>query len=375
MVNAIALNHVIQQTVQAVEDSKEQIFDIAEQARQECENLQQEIEQLKNDVIQTINKGDDLEIRLVSAKKRLAEVSRKFTESNEPRIRAAYDVANELQNDLFRCRESEKFLRRRRDELQLRLKQLGKTVEKAENLMTQMSVITDYLSGDLQEASVLVEEARIQKHFGVEIIQVQEEERRRVAREIHDGPAQHIANLAVHTEIIERLCDQDGVQKVKEELRAFKGMIRESLAEVRRIIFNLRPMALDDLGLIPTLTKYIDDLNLSHSLNIQFRKIGEESSRLPSPIEVSLFRFVQEALTNVTKHAGANEALVKIEFQPEQVYLVVEDDGSGFEPEEHRSGFGLLGMKERVKLLNGVVQIQSKIGQGSKIIFKVPRPV
>jgi two-component system sensor histidine kinase DegS len=366
------LDGVIEKTLETVEQSKYQIFEIAEQAREECEHLRQEIEKVKEEVIAAITKSDQLELELRRARHRLSEVSRNFKQYSEEDIHQAYKQANNIQLELSLLQEKEKQLRERRNDLQFRLRNIEKTVEKAENVMTQIEVVMGYLAGDLKEVGQMLEDVKHQQQMGLQVIQAQEEERKRVAREIHDGPAQSMANVVLRTELVEKILSNDGVEKAREELKELKGLVRESLADVRRIIFNLRPMALDDLGLVPTLKKYIEELTHKYDLIVDFKTFGKER-RPSSSMEVALFRLVQESLSNVIKHARASETQIKLEFQAERIYLVIKDDGVGFNMKQKaREGFGILGMKERVKLLDGQFVIQSAPGQGTKLLLVIP---
>ncbi|WP_369345621.1 sensor histidine kinase [Caldalkalibacillus mannanilyticus] len=247
-VNIGTLDLVIEKTIQTVEESKHQIFEIAEQARSECMHLKAEIESIKNEVLLIIEKGDKLDMRLKKSRFHLSEVSQNFLLYSEEDIRNAYEEANQLQLEYSLLQEKEKQLRTRRDEMQLRLRNLEQTVEKAEALTTQIGVVLDYLSGDIRQASQALEDVQEQQLIGLKVIQAQEEERKRVAREIHDGPAQSLANVTLRTELIEKILMQDEIERAKEELNSLKTMLRDSIADVRRIIFDLRPMALDDLG-------------------------------------------------------------------------------------------------------------------------------
>src|SRR5690606_24427503 len=157
---------------------------------------------------------------------------------------------------------------------------------------------------------------------GLKIIVAQEDERKRIAREIHDGPAQAMANIVLRSEIAERMLMRSEFTAVKEELSDLKSQVRSGLEEVRKIIFNLRPMALDDLGLIPTVRKYIQDFEDRTKVRIRFEVVGLEK-RLPSAMEVAIFRLVQEGLSNVLKHASASYVFVEITFQIQMVKVVV----------------------------------------------------
>lgn len=366
------LDGVIKKTIETVENGKYQIFEIVEQARQESEHLRQEIEQVKEEVNQVIENTDRLEREFRRSRQHLSVVSQNFKQYTEEDIRKAYEQANQKQLELLLLQEKEGQLRERRNDLQFRLRNIEQTVDKAEKVMGQMGVIMGYLTGDLKQVDEMIEDVKHQQQMGLRIIQAQEEERKRVAREIHDGPAQSMANVVLRTELVEKVFIHEGIEKAREELNEIKGMIRESLTDVRRIIFNLRPMALDDLGLVPTLKRYIEELSKKNHTDFEFKTFGKEN-RLPSAMEVALFRLVQESLNNVIKHAKATDVQLKLEFQRDRIFLIVSDNGIGFDMKQKtREGFGILGMKERIKLLEGQIVIQSAPGKGTKLFLSIP---
>ena len=210
--------------------------------------------------------------------------------------------------------------------------------------------------------------------MGLQIIKAQEEERKRVAREIHDGPAQSMANVVLRMEFCEKLMDVNP-EKVRGELQELKDIVRNNLQDVRKIIFDLRPMAIDDLGVMPTLKRYIEDFRGKNDIDIGMNFFGKET-RLEPVLEIALFRLVQEALNNVVKHARAAKVLVTLEMMPEWVKVSVEDDGVGFILErvmtDYGTRFGLISMQERADLLGGTLQINTAPGQGTRVVFKVP---
>jgi two-component system sensor histidine kinase DegS len=371
------LDQALKEAIKAMELSKTQIFDIAENARQEYQTAKKELEKVAKDAITIIEKVDQLESKYRKTRLRLVEVSRDFKRFKEEDIRQAYETANEVQVQLYLAREKELMLRNRRDELQLRLKNMERTIAKAENLVTQVGVALDYLAGNLSQIGQMIETAQNRQTLGLRIIQAQEEERKRVAREIHDGPAQSMANVVLRAEIAERMLGKHEFDMVKQELVDLKELVRNSLTEVRKIIFDLRPMALDDLGLVPTLRKYLTDLGERAELQTELLTFGKET-RLTSTLEVAVFRLVQEAITNVVKHANARRAAVKIEFAQQRVNILIKDDGVGMDnvkidPHTHnKHQFGMLGMKERVDLLEGKMEINSSRGEGTRILFTIP---
>ncbi|WP_039944536.1 sensor histidine kinase [Thermicanus aegyptius] len=368
-----ALDRVILHAIETMEKSKEQIFEIAENARLEGGNLKKELDQVQAEVERIIHHYDQLEAKYKKMRLRLMEVSHNFKRYNEQDIREAYEQANQCQIDLKLASEREKYLRKRRDELERRLKTVERTIEKADNLLSQVSVVLGYLQGDIARMTEALEHAKNGHIFGLKIIEAQEEERKRVAREMHDGPAQSIANLVLRTEIVEKVLNQNEAETARKELQVLKKMARDSLSDVRKIIYDLRPMALDDLGLIPTLRKFVDAYIDRYHLYIDFKVVGMEE-RLPSTTEVAIFRLVQESLNNIIKHAEATMVQVLLEFKPLKLTIRIKDNGKGMPAEalKKENSFGLIGMKERVKLLQGEMEIRSKPGRGTEILIQVP---
>jgi two-component system, NarL family, sensor histidine kinase DegS len=367
------LDEILEKMVKTVDDSKEEIYKIGEESRKQYEEMLMELKDIKIKIQETIDKSDKLEVRTRFARQRLAEVSQHFNKYSEKEIREAYENAHALQMDLTMLRQQERELRNRRDDLERRLRKLREVIERADYLVSQITVVLNYLNSDLRQVGEMIENAHQKQEFGLKIIEAQEEERRRLSREIHDGPAQMLANVLMRSDLIERIYRERGVDDAFKEIRDLRKMVRSALYEVRRIIYDLRPMALDDLGLVPTLKKYLSTIEeYSNRTKITFINAGSEK-RLPSRLEVALFRLVQESVQNALKHAEANHIQVKIEIGKNHVILVIKDDGKGFDVNiKKENSFGLIGMKERVDLLEGEMTIDSKIGAGTVIMIRVP---
>lgn len=365
------LDNIIKNTIAAVEKGKEQIFDIYEAARREATNVMRDVERVKQETAEIIFTVDELEKKERRARMKLMEVSRNFRVYSEDDIRAAYDDAKNLQIELAVAREQEQNLRRQRDDLEVRLKALKNTVNKAEELTTQVGSVLGYLGNQMDGVVTKIESLQQSQMFGSKIIKAQEEERRRVSREIHDGPAQAMANIVFRAEVCERLVDFD-LPRAKQEMADLREQVRQCLQEVRKIIFDLRPMTLDDLGLVPTIKRFLETVQDRTGIVTDFRMIGQER-RLDAYVEVGLFRIVQEAINNVEKHSEASQAKVVIEFRKDAVLAAIEDNGKGFEASANigSESFGLVGMKERANLLNGELIIRAGKGEGTKIIVMV----
>jgi len=369
------LDAAIQSTLTAIDEGKKQVFEIAESARKEEKALREEAHAIQKQVYETIREVERLEIAYRLARRKLVQVSQDFVGYSEEQIKQVYDDAHILQTQVMVAREREAQLRARRDDVERRLRNLEQTVLRAEALVTQLGVAFSYLSGDLQNIGTALKNAEQRQYLGIRVIQAQEEERKRVAREIHDGPAQTMANVVLRAEICERMLDRD-VSQVRSELRELKEIVRGSLAEVRQIIFDLRPMALDDLGLIPTLRRYLADFQEKTKIITELKVFGREK-RYQSGYEVAIFRSIQEALSNIWKHARARVATVRMELTDKLIAVHVEDDGIGFVVEAALASredghFGLLGITERIQLLDGRVEIKSTPGKGTRVLISLP---
>ncbi|WP_121611010.1 sensor histidine kinase [Mesobacillus foraminis] len=371
--DANTLDHILESMIDTVGSSKDEIFRIGEQCRHDYETITDELKEVKRMVALIIHDGDKLETKVRFARKRLSEVSKHFKDYTEAEVRQAYEVAHKLQMELTMNRQQEKQLRERRDDLERRLIGLSETIERAGSLVSQISVVMNYMMSDIRQMGQALENAKQKQDFGLKIIEAQEEERKRLSREIHDGPAQMLANVMMRSDLIEKIYKERSGEEAIAEIRSLKKMVRSALYEVRRIIYDLRPMALDDLGLVPTLKKYLQTIEEYHkTTKIQFVNIGEDR-RLPAKYEVALFRLIQESVQNAFKHANANLIQVKLEIKNCVISVIIKDDGNGFDQEKTKpESFGILGMKERVELLDGEISIDSKVGSGTLVMIQVP---
>jgi two-component system sensor histidine kinase DegS len=204
------------------------------------------------------------------------------------------------------------------------------------------------------------------------IIQAQEAERKKISRQMHDGPAQALSNFILQTEIATRLFDMDS-EKARSELDNLKGAATTTFKQVREFIFELRPMMLDDLGFLPTIKRYIDAMNEQHEAEIILQITGMER-RLEPYLEVMIFRAIQELLSNAIQHSQANQIRVQVDVSDTDVRTIVDDNGLGFDIAilEADTGMGLKLIRERVEMLNGFYDIGSVPGQGTQVSFQVP---
>ena len=188
---------------------------------------------------------------------------------------------------------------------------------------------------------------------------------------MHDGPAQALSNFILQVEIAQRLFDMD-LDQARNELDDLKVTANATFTKVRDFIFELRPMMLDDLGLIPTLRHYFDAFKEQNELEIHFTASGTER-RLDSYLEIMIFRAMQELTSNASRHASANTIRAHIDTGETQVIVDVEDDGQGFNIDQAmENSMGIKVIKERVDILGGEFNIDTAIGQGTRIGFTIP---
>ena len=375
------LREAFQNTVDAMENSKGQIFEIYENTKNDVEAARVLLKELKEETAKLQDEVDVLVHCEQQEKQRLVKVSSNFANYSEDKIRASYEAVKDVQVRLALVKEKEFQSRRQRDRLELRLRGMEQTLLMAERLATKLGTVVGYLTSQISNVVAQMDIASKNKFLGVQIIKAQEDERLRVSREIHDGPAQEMANLIYQASICERLVDTCP-DEAKAGLQELRRQIRTCLADVRQIIFDMRPMSLDDLGLVPALRQLVSKLEERKILKTDFQVNGRERA-LEKHVEVTLFRIIQEGLNNIHRHSGVSEGRLRLLFSPNDLSILISDEGRGFDMEEieemRRNGtgnghFGILGMEERAKLIGAALNVISVQGEGTKIHVKLPYP-
>ena len=225
-------------------------------------------------------------------------------------------------------------------------------------------------------AKMLMDKMRLERKYLTQIIEAQENERTRISRELHDEIGQALTAIKFNLDMIEKELPQTSTP-ILGRLGEARSLSNQTLTAMRQLSMDLRPTMLDDLGLIPTLRWYIQ--NFSNRLNIcsNFQAIGFEK-KFPPQIETAIYRIVQEAMNNIAKHAKADHFEIILEHRDSIISVSIKDNGKGFDlesvlhPESPERGFGIIGMQERVSLLEGRIDIQSRPGLGTHIHIEVP---
>jgi two-component system sensor histidine kinase DegS len=333
-----------------------------EMTRAELTQVRSQAKEIGLLVEQSQGEVDKLVTRNSAITAQLHQIQSNFDTVPREDIRTAYEAAQDTQQRLFTMRGQ---------------------VEKLQSDSGNLKRYADYLA---KTAQLLEGGAQVEPGVGPaagpgagallveQLIDAQEEERRKISRQIHDGPAQSLSNFILQTEIALRLFDNDS-EKAREELSSLKAAAATTFSQIRDYIFDLRPMMLDDLGLVPTVRRYTEAFKDKTGLNLTLIVTGSER-RLESHLEVLLFRAVQELLGNVREYAQATQVKVTLDLDESQVRATVEDNGRGFDPvglqAKDGEGRGLLSLRDRVSLAGGSIEFDSGGGKGSRIVVVIP---
>jgi two-component system sensor histidine kinase DegS len=233
------------------------------------------------------------------------------------------------------------------------------------SVATAKQLAQDASAAAPSDATPVVDESKLLQA----VVDTQEEERKRIARQVHDGPAQAMANVVLQSEISERLFEVDP-QRSRTELAALRQMVNKTLQELRGFIFELRPMILDDLGLVPTMRRYVQTLVDKHGIRIDFSSTGRDR-RLPSDDEVAIFRLIQDSLVERIEKAAAKDLVLGMTWKDEQLDILLQTDGKELPLDgELQSG---LRRSERLELLHGDSQHETK--PDGTVVLKVRVPI
>ena len=248
------------------------------------------------------------------------------------------------------------------------------------NIATSPFIICGEVRGFLHVARDITEERRLQENmrfYVQQITQAQEDERRRIARELHDDVAPSLLIVIQHLNAIISGTRPKLSKMISEKLEDLRVKATEALENLHRYAQDLRPRILDDLGLIPALEWMTEELTKQHKIDARAEIVGIEPALSPE-VQLLLFRIAQEALNNVRRHAEASVVVVKLEFAGGKVRMTISDNGKGVQlpnrAEELASTgkLGIIGMHERARLAGGTLSIQSELGKGTQVIAEIP---
>jgi PAS domain S-box-containing protein len=268
-----------------------------------------------------------------------------------------------IAHDLTEDKEAEERLKQANDWLESRITERTAELKKTNETLTS----------EIAERRAAGERVR---RLLREIVQIQEGERRRIARDLHDQMGQQINVLAINLDLIKKECEELNVPC--ERIEATQAIVEQLDSDVDFLAWELRPTVLDDLGLLAALEKYVREWSKHFGVRAEAFSTGVERDRLPMEVETMLYRIAQEALNNVAKHAGAKQVNLLVEHRRDEIWLTIEDDGKGFDTEQlalpgkDDKGLGLLGIQERAALVGGSVEFESRPGEGTTVFVRVP---
>jgi PAS domain S-box-containing protein len=266
--------------------------------------------------------------------------------------------ASSIARDITSRREAEEEVRRSKEALETQVAEQTRELRQANERLVQ----------EVEERRRAEE---VRKLLVQRLMTIENDERRRISRELHDQIGQHLAALTLRLKTLEpAVPDADG-------LKAAQELVDDVGRQVHDLALEVRPTALDELGLLPAVSNYAEEWARRNRIQLDFHTRGFGQTRLPLTVEETIYRVVLESLTNVGKHARANRVSLILERRDSEARAIIEDDGIGFDPEELKSAdgrrrLGLLGMEERAGMVHGALTMESRPGSGTTVFLRVP---
>lgn len=345
-----------------------EVLDLTEHEKMEI-FLREILMNIESEQNNTIRRLEDFHRKVESLNREKVLIEQKLQDNISffnPTCAKNREKLNEINQSLLDCHNEIDATKEQLKELNAKINTMGKIVM--------------FLKEHSQEAEKKVKEPEHFTASGISILEAQEMERKRIARDLHDSTVQSLTNIVHKTEYCSKMIDKDAVQ-VKFELVSMMENIRSCIDDMRRIIYDLRPMSIDDLGLVPTIQRFVEQNKVEHE-KLKFKiQVTSESAEvdLPSVVTLTIFRIVQEACNNIFKYSQAENVIIAISYQEDKIVVSVQDDGIGFDKsligkreKDKSSGFGLSIMQERVQLLSGSFSIESQLGEGTKVSIEIP---
>jgi two-component system sensor histidine kinase DegS len=346
-------------------DPVESLADLVDESKRDYTEIQNQLKEIEVLIGQTGSEVQKLDHRTAQVTNKLRHIESNLNSYPREDIKEAYSASIASQLRLLMLRSQVEQLQAKKESLEPQANHLRKFLE-----------IVDEIPGLGGPAEAFATAPIGGDNVAMRIIEAQEGERQRLARQMHDGPAQSLTNLILQAEIVEKSFDVDDDQ-VRLELANLKDAVKATFRKTMGFIFELSPMMLDDLGAVPTLRRYIEDFQEKSGLSVALDVVGEER-RLAPYVEVTIFRLVQELLHNVWQHAHASHVQVNMDLQGAAVRISVEDDGSGFDLDEaislakERKTLGIVTMQQRLEMLGGEMQYDTSLGRGTKVTVRIP---
>jgi two-component system sensor histidine kinase DegS len=349
----------------AIQDPMQRLSDLVEESKRSYTEVQQQLSDLQVLLEQTSGEVQKLDERTAQVTNRVRHIEANLNSFPREDISEAYSASQASQLRLVMLRSQVEQIEAKREILRSEAEHLRNFLDVAEHI-PGLSTPGHALSPSPSAGDSVV----------MRVIEAQEGERQRLARQMHDGPAQSLTNLILQAEIVEKSFDV-GPDQSRAELTNLRNAVKATFEKTMDFVFELSPMMLDDLGAVPTLRRYVEDFEEKSGLSVALEIVGEER-RLATHVEVTVFRVVQELLHNVWQHAHASHVQVGLDLKGPSITVTVEDDGSGFDVDEvlaaasERKTLGITTMKQRIEMLSGTIDFDSSLGRGTKVTMSIP---
>lgn len=347
------------------QDPIQSLVELVQESKREYTRLQNDLKELEVLIEQTSGEVQKLDHRTAQVTNKLRHIESNLNSYPREDIREAYSASQASQLRLVMLRTQVEQLQAKKETLEPQAEYLHRFLEIVDQVPGLSTYGEDVVSPTLPGDSVVMR-----------VIEAQEGERQRLARQMHDGPAQSLTNLMLQAEIVERSFGVD-TDQARSELTNLKNAVNATFQKTMDFIFELSPMMLDDLGAVPTVRRYVDDFQEKSGLSVALEVVGEER-RLAPYVEVTVFRVIQELLHNVLQHAHASHVQVNLDLSSATIGIIVEDDGSGFDLDEavagakERKTLGITTLQQRVDMLGGTIDFESSLGRGTKVTVEIP---
>ncbi|MDR0654105.1 MAG: sensor histidine kinase [Synergistaceae bacterium] len=298
-----------------------------------------------------------------------AELSKDYGEQTR-----MFDDAERFMRLRMSFEERERYLRRRLDDLDRQKTRAERMMERSTNMVGKLRLATEILKNKLDSMESLKSAGGM--YSTALALQFVERENKRLAREIHDGPIQQFAAALLSLEYLEGVAAKGDIKAVNIEIERIKEQLQEAMEDFRGFLIQLQPIGLEK-GLGRAIRRLAENVNERHGIEFDL-ELQQEDDNFSSVLRSNVFRIVQEAVSNALRHGGAKRIRIKYTYAARDMALVIEDDGCGFEPDKgqaaatERGSFGLSNMSERIHFVNGTINIDSRVGKGTKNALRVP---
>lgn len=379
------LESLIDKTVDDIIRNKGYIFEIYEQVCSEIVLLRSQLEKLEVEIAQLISEADARQRYEKHLRQSLMSASAKC---NHQIANEIYLELEQVQRELRKIDKKEKSYRKQRDSMQRRLIRFEEIEKKAKKSVSTIGAVATFLSTQIRGISVNLRELEGHVHIDEKIIGAHEYERLRISRELHDTVAQTLACTIQEVHICEMTMDRGMEKESRDALFNIKEGIKEGLANVRQAIFDMRPMSIDDQGVLGAVCELTGNTSKKYGITINYQvgknpnvPFNEHTLPLSKTKELAVYRIVQESLTNIVHHAEATKVAVNILITRDALNVIIKDNGKGFDSEKllnvtlkdtNNEHFGVLGMIERAKQIGAEFTIRSKEGDGTTCRLRMP---